>query len=664
MTDTLATVEFRDGIALLTIDNPPVNALSHALRKAISACLATVRDESDVTGLVLACAGRTFVAGADISELGQVNAPMLRDVIAELEALAFPTVAAIHGKALGGGFELSLGCRFRVAAADAAVGLPEVKLGLLPGAGGTVRATYLAGAEAALGLAGSGEPMPAAKARDNGLVDAVFDDGDLIGNAMAFLRARIAAGDMPPPVSKRGYAMPKSDPKALEATQARLARKGSTAAIAAVADAVRGAETLEFDAAMKTERALFEEALKSDRFGALRHVFFAERTAARVEGAAADAKPRPVSKVGVIGAGTMGAGIAMAFANSGFTVTITETSAEALERGLARVADTYAGSAKRGSISTAEATTRRERISGAVGLSGLAGCDLVIEAAFEDMDVKKQIFGELGGLLRPGAVLATNTSYLDVNEIAQASGRPDDVLGMHFFSPANVMKLVEIVRGDATAPDVLATALDVARRLRKQPVVVGVCRGFVGNRMLVARNAQLSTLLLEGASPAEIDAAFRDFGWPMGPCQMQDLAGLDISWRNRKSANTPDALPDRMCELGRFGQKTGKGWYVYPEGGRTPVPDPEVDALIAEMAAERGIERRAIDAAEIIERTHGPMVDEGRRILAEGIAARSSDIDVIWVHGYGFPRDLGGPMYWDDNLRTTPRAETKETDNG
>lgn len=644
-------------IAVITIDRPPVNALSQALRKLIEERLDEVAGDDAVKGVVLACAGRTFVAGADIEELGEVRPPTLHAVIDKLEALGKPSAAALHGTALGGGLELALGCTFRVASRDARLGLPEVKLGLLPGAGGTVRTTYLIGAEGTLKLAGSGNMMGAEAAQGIGLVDAVFDN-DLVANAIRFLSDRIDADDIPPPVSRRREAMPACDPQALDKLTAELCRKARSSAPELAAQSVRNALTLSFEDAMAEERRLFETATQSDRFGALRHLFFAERAAAKPSGDVAEAELRAVQTVAVIGAGTMGSGIAMAFANSGFDVIVRETDEAALKRGMERIADTYERSVKRGSLSAEEAGKRKARIAGTVAIADLASADLIVEAAFEDMAVKKTIFAELDAVARQGAILATNTSYLDVNEIARSTTRPADVLGLHFFSPANVMTLLEIVRGDETAPEVMATALKLARRLGKQPVVVGVCHGFVGNRMLQARNAALSQLLLEGATPAQIDAAFRAFGWPMGPCQMQDLAGLDIGWRNRKALGETDALPDRLCELGRLGQKAGKGWYLYDDS-RKPQPDPEVDAIIAEIAEKSGVARRTVTDAEIIERTHGPMIEEGRRILDEGIAARSSDIDVVWAHGYGFPRDLGGPMYWDDHLREKAQEKKK-----
>lgn len=651
------TLNRQDEIAVLTIDRPPVNALSHALRQLIAQRLSEVAADDTVRGLVVACAGRGFVSGAEISELGTAVHPMLRDLIEMLETLGKPSAAAVHGNALGGGLELALGCSYRVAAPSARFGLPEVRLGLLPGAGGTVRTTRLVGPVATQRLAGSGAVIDAPTALSLGLIDHIDPhapaDSAPVAAAIERLRAGIAAGDSPPPIAARAapdVQATANDIDALADEQCRKARSGAPMLAAA---AVKAAMTLPFDDAMRVERRLFDDALASPRFAALRHVFFAERAAAKPPADLDGSTARQVRQVGVIGAGTMGGGIAMAFANAGFRVTLHEVGQEPLDTGIARIGANYDRSVARGSLTRAEADQRRARIHGTTALADLSDCDLIVEAAFEDMAVKTAIFAELDGIARKGAVLATNTSYLDVNAIADATGRPGDVLGLHFFSPANVMRLVEIVRGAATTPDALATALGVVKALRKQPVIVGVCHGFVGNRMLAARNAQLSRLILEGAAPAQIDAAFRAFGWPMGPCEMQDLAGLDISWRNRRALGRTDALPDRLCELGRLGQKAGKGWYRYRDA-RTAEPDPEVDAVIAGIAADQGITRRHLTDAEIIERTHAPMIAEGRQILAEGVARQSSDIDVIWVHGYGFPRDLGGPMFWDDQGRAYP----------
>ncbi|UVK42459.1 enoyl-CoA hydratase/isomerase family protein [Mesorhizobium sp. AR07] len=636
----------RDGdVAVITIDNPPVNALSFHVREPLMQALVELRDEPSVAAIVIACAGRTFVAGADITEFGKpVQQPDLRAIVATLETIAKPTIAAIHGTALGGGLELALGCHFRVADASAKLGLPEVKLGLLPGGGGTVRLPRLVGALKALRMIVSGAPIGAEEAHAAGVVDAVFE-GDLTTHAVNFAREIARKGAPFTAVRDRDERLGETDLAAFDAEAASLAKKarGLEAPIAC-AQAVRNAVTLPFDEALTAERALFVKLVASDQSRAQRHLFFAEREAAKISGK--DVGKRRIARVGVIGAGTMGGGIAMAFANGGYPVTLLETSHEALQRGLATIDKNYAVSVTRGSLTEDAKRERLGQFKGSTGYADLADCDLIVEAVFEDMAVKKEVFARLDAVAKPGAILATNTSYLDINEIAASTSRPQDVLGLHFFSPANVMKLLEIVRAQKTAPDALASVVDLARRIGKVAVVVGVCHGFVGNRMLAARGAESEALLLEGATPRQIDQAFTDFGWPMGPFQMGDLAGLDISWRNRKARGQTAVIADTLCEQGHFGQKTGRGFYLYEAGARTPVPDPQVEALIRDKAAQMGIAPRAIGAEEIIERTLYPLVNEGAKILEEGIAARASDIDVVWVNGYGFPVGKGGPMFW------------------
>ncbi|MGX9119982.1 3-hydroxyacyl-CoA dehydrogenase NAD-binding domain-containing protein [Mesorhizobium sp. BHbsci] len=633
------------GVAVVTIDNPPVNALSFHVREPLMQALVSLRDEPDVAAIVIACAGRTFVAGADITEFGKpVQHPDLRAIIAMLETIAKPTVAAIHGTALGGGLELALGCHFRIADSQATLGLPEVKLGLLPGGGGTVRLPRLVGPLKALSMIVSGTPIGAAEALAAGLIDAVFD-GALTGQAVRFASEMAGKGGPFTPVRDRDGRLDKADLAAFDKAAAGLAKKarGLDAPIAC-AQSVRNAMTLPFEEALAAERELFAKLVAGDQSRAQRHLFFAEREAAKVAGK--DIVRRKIARVGVIGAGTMGGGIAMAFANSGFSVTVLEATQEALQRGLAMIDKNYAVSVSRGSLSEDNKRQRLGLFKGSTAYDDLADCDLIVEAVFEEMAVKKEVFGRLDAVAKPGAILATNTSYLDVNEIAASTSRPQDVVGMHFFSPANVMKLLEIVRAEKTAPDVLATIVELARRIGKVPVVVGVCHGFVGNRMLAARGTESEALLLEGATPQQIDRVFTDFGWPMGPFQMGDLAGLDIGWRNRKARGQTAMIADTLCEQGHFGQKTGRGFYLYENGSRTPAPNPEVEALIRDKAAEKGIAPRAIGADEIIERTLYPMINEGAKILEEGIAARASDIDVVWVNGYGFPLDKGGPMFW------------------
>ncbi|MET3579330.1 3-hydroxyacyl-CoA dehydrogenase [Mesorhizobium robiniae] len=633
------------GVAVVTIDNPPVNALSFHVREPLMHALVWLRDEPGVAAIVIACAGRTFVAGADITEFGKpVQQPDLRAIIAVLETVAKPTVAAIHGTALGGGLELALGCHFRVADAAAKLGLPEVKLGLLPGGGGTVRLPRLVGALKALSMIVSGTPIGAAEALAAGLVDAVFEGG-LTAQAVGFASEMVDKGGSFTPVRGRDGRLDQAELPEFDTQVGELAKKarGLEAPIAC-AQSVRNAITLPFKEALAAERELFAKLVAGDQSRAQRHLFFAEREAAKV--GAKDIVRRKIARVGVIGAGTMGGGIAMAFANGGFPVTLLETTQEALQRGLATIEKNYAVSVARGSLSEDTKRQRLDLFKGSTDYGDLADCDLIVEAVFEEMAVKKDVFGRLDAVAKPGAILATNTSYLDVNEIAASTSRPQDVLGLHFFSPANVMKLLEIVRAEKTAPDALATVVELARRIGKVPVVVGVCHGFVGNRMLAARGSESEALLLEGATPQQIDQVFTDFGWPMGPFQMGDLAGLDIGWRNRKARGQTAIIADTLCEQGHFGQKTGSGFYRYENGSRTPAPNPQVEALIRDKAAENGIAPRAIGAEEIIERTLYPMINEGAKILEEKIAARASDIDIVWVNGYGFPVGKGGPMFW------------------
>ncbi|MBO6718248.1 MAG: enoyl-CoA hydratase/isomerase family protein [Rhizobiaceae bacterium] len=649
----IVSVRREGDVAVVTIDNPPVNALSLRMRQPLYAALEALGTDDGVKAIVIACAGATFVAGADITEFGTSKAlerPNLPDLCTLLEDTAKPVVAAIHGTALGGGLELALACHFRVAVPSARLGLPEVKLGLLPGSGGTARLPRVVGPEKALKMIVSGNPIGAAEALKSELVDAIAE-GDLVADAVKFAAAKAAEGKPLVRIRDRDekLAPVRENTQGFEGLIAEVTRKarGLEAPIAAAA-AVRNAIEMPFDAALKAERDSFIHLVQGDQSRAQRHLFFAEREATKVAGVGKDVQPRPVKRTGVIGAGTMGGGIAMSLANGGIPVTILEMTDEALERGLGTISKNYSVSVDRGSISAEERDARLGRINGTTDYADLADCDLVIEAVFEEMPIKKEVFGKLDAIAKPGAVLATNTSYLDVNEIAAATSRPADVIGMHFFSPANVMRLLEIVRGEKTAPDVIATALDAGRRMKKVPVVVGVCHGFVGNRMLSSRSAELESLLLEGATPEEIDKAFLDFGWPMGPFQMGDLAGLDIGWRTRKSLGKTAVIGDALCEMGRFGQKTGKGFYLYEDGSRKPKPDPEVNKLIEDKARELGVNRRTIPAEEIIERTLYPMVNEGAKILEEKIAQRPSDIDIVWTNGYGFPIGKGGPMFWAD----------------
>jgi 3-hydroxyacyl-CoA dehydrogenase len=636
-------------VAVVTINNPPVNAFGFDVRHGVIEAMNRAEADPDVTCVVLTGGGRTFSGGADITEFGKTpRNPSLPDVNTRCETMSKPVVAAIHGFAFGGGLEVSLSCHGRIATADAKLALPEVKLGLIPGAGGTQRLPRLIGPEAALDVIVPGNPVGARKALEVGILDRVSGE-DLLADAKAFALELAAADEKPSALRDREDRLEaaRRDPSALDAHAAALTKKarGLEAPLACVR-AVRMALDTPFDEALAKEREIFIELMNGDQSKAQRHLFFAEREANKIPGIDRDVRPRKVSKAAVIGAGTMGGGIAMALANGGVPVTILEMNQEAIDRGMAVIQRNYDTSVKRGSISAEERDRRLGRLSTTTDYNDIADADLVIEAVFEEMSVKKVVFGKLDEVMKPGAILASNTSYLDVDAIAQMTKRPADVLGMHFFSPANVMKLLEIVRGKETAPDVIATALALGKQIGKVPVVVGVCHGFVGNRMLSSRSAENESLLLEGASPADVDKAFLDFGFSMGPFAMGDLAGLDIGWRTRKSLGQTAAIGDALCEAGRFGQKTGKGFYSYEDGPRDAKPDPWVDALIAEKAKELGVNRRNISADEIVERTIYPMINEGARILEEGIALRPSDIDIVWINGYAFPIGKGGPMFW------------------
>ena len=639
----------RDGRIMIVIaDNPPVNALKQEVRAGLAQALREAGDDDAVEVVVVACAGRTFFAGADISEFGQPpQSPSLGEVITQIEAMGKPVVAALHGTALGGGLELALACHFRVAASGARVGLPEVKLGLLPGAGGTQRLPRLIGPEKALRMIVTGEPVGAAQALADGIVDEIAA-GDLCEAATAFAR-RVVAERLPLRLIRNRDDKLVAEGFADAAADLTRRSRGREAPAACV-EAVRNAIVLPFDEGLRRESELFQKLVAGDQSKAQRHVFFAEREAAKVAGIPAETKPRPAARAAVIGAGTMGGGIAMCFANAGIPVTLIETGDDLPHKGLDRIAANYRATVARGGLGADDMERRISLIAGAVGLDAAAAADVVIEAVFEDMDLKKRVFAELDRVAKKGALLATNTSTLDVDAIARATSRPQDVVGTHFFSPANVMRLLEIVRGAESAPDAVATALALARRLGKAPAVVGVCYGFVGNRMLARRSVEAERLLLEGASPQEVEAVLTEFGLPMGPFAMMDLAGLDVGWLIRKSRGETAVIEDALCEAGHFGQKTGKGYFRYEAGSRAPIPDPEVERIILDASSRLGIARRKIEPSEIVERTIFPMINEGARILEEGIAARPGDIDVIWVYGYGWPVWRGGPMYYADRI--------------
>jgi 3-hydroxyacyl-CoA dehydrogenase len=649
---SVVTTLRKDGIATILVDSPPVNALSFAVRDGIATALAEIEHDSAVEAVVLRCAGRTFFAGADITEFGKpMREPDLRAVIARIEAFPKPVVAAIHGTALGGGLEIALGCHYRIALATAQFGLPEVKLGILPGAGGTQRLPRLMGVKPALDIMVSGDFFDARRALETGVIDAIV--AELEAAPHAFARS-IAARRPLPVVAGRDEKLQEAlaEPSLFDDFAASIARKTrGFPAPARIIDCVKAAVTLDFAAGMKREREALVELIASPESIAQRYFFFAEREAGKIPDVPSDTPLHRIDRAAVIGAGTMGGGIAMNYANAGIPVTLIETGAEALERGLAIIRGNYEATARRGGLSAAEVETRIGLITGSLKLEDVAEADIVTEAVFEEMGLKKELFATLDRLARPNAILASNTSTLDVNEIAAATTRPERVLGMHYFSPANVMRLVEVVRGSRTSKPAVASAFAVARRLKKVPVQTGVCYGFVGNRMLHRRTYESEALLLEGAAPAEIDKAIYDFGFPMGPCAMGDLAGLDVGYRIRRGLSvTLKNIADRLVEMGRMGQKTNAGYYRYEPGSRTPLPDPEVDALIDAVARERGINRRAIPPAEILERLLYPMVNEGARILEEGIALRASDIDVVWIYGYGWPAYRGGPMHWADSI--------------
>jgi 3-hydroxyacyl-CoA dehydrogenase len=638
-------------VAVVTIDNPPVNAMKQEVRAGLLDLVARAAGDPAVAAIVIACAGRTFVAGADITEFGRPSRPPTSiDVVEAIEAAQKPVVAALHGTTLGGGLELALGCHFRVAAPGTRLGLPEIKLGLLPGGGGTQRLPRLVGMDKALAMILTGEPIPAGEALDAGLIDEIVE-GDPVAGAIAFARRAVAQRRPLVLVRDREEKLAASrDVAAFDAAAANYTRRarGQKAPFAAV-EALRGAITLPVADALARERELFVELRDGDQSRAQRHVFFAEREAAKVP-ELANIKALDVKRAAVIGAGTMGGGIAMCFANAGIPVTVVETSAEALARGIDTITKNYRNTASRGGLSAGEMDARIGRITGTTDLAAVADADIVVEAVFEDLGVKQDLFGRLDRIAKADAVIASNTSYLDLDAIARSTARPGAVVGMHFFSPANVMRLLEVVRGAATSPQTLATAIAVGRKVGKIPAVVGVCHGFVGNRMLRVRAIEAERLLVEGALPQDVDGALTDFGFPMGPFAMSDLAGLDVGWRMRKAQGLTALVADQLCERGWFGQKTGRGFYVYEQGSRTPKPDPEVAQLIADTAARHGIARATLTKDEIVERLLFPMINEAARILQEGIARRPGDIDVIWVYGYGFPAWRGGPTHYADGV--------------
>ncbi|MDG5976874.1 3-hydroxyacyl-CoA dehydrogenase [Hydrogenophaga taeniospiralis CCUG 15921] len=636
------------GIAVIVIDNPPINAGSAAVRQGLMAAIETLRNDDTLEGAVLIGAGNTFIAGSDLREFGQpLTEPQLPAVIAAIEACGKPVVAALHGAAQGGGFELALGCDARVAAPGTVVGLPEVTLGIIPGAGGTQRLPRIVGIPPAIRMICSGERVLAAAALEAGLVDLIAT-GNLRSAAVAHARQlkgqkRLVRDRQVPPASSADVAT--------ATTAAPQAGKRRPAVQAAI-DAITATAQVGFDDGLADERAVFQRLRVSREAFALRHQFFAERESAK-HPSLGEATARPVERVAVIGAGTMGSGIAIAALDAGYRVLLLEQDAAALERGTGRIHAHYASRVQGGKLSASAAAACEARLQTSLDWADLASADLVIEAVFEELGVKQQVFQRIDALARPGAVLASNTSYLDLDAIAAATSRPHDVIGLHFFSPAHVMKLMEVVRGQSSAPDALATGLAVGKRLKKMPVLTGNAFGFIGNRLYAAYRRQCECMVEEGAWPEQVDAALRAFGFAMGPFAVADLSGLDIAWRMRQAqaaTRDPQAryvhIPDRLCEAGRLGRKTGAGYYRYPEGDQGPQVDEAVHALIAQARADKGLQPRELGDDEIVRRALLAIVNEAALLLAEGVAERATDVDVVLVNGYGFPRWEGGPVFW------------------
>jgi len=658
-----------DGVGVITLENPPVNALSLALRPALHDALTEGLQDDAVEAFVLTGGGRMFCAGADITEFssGASNEPpTLPDLIELMEDSPKPVVAAIHGNAMGGGCELGLGCHARVAAAGTRIGLPEVTLGLIPGAGGTQRMPRVIGVQAALDLIVTGKPMSAEKAHAAGLVDEVVPaGGDLVATSVAMARKLASSGTSPPRSRDREDRLEEArqNPGIFDDYRKSIAHRarGFEAPFACI-DCVEAAVTKPFEEGVAFERDTFQKLRTSDQSKAQRHVFFAERQAGKVRGVGPDTQELPIRKGAVLGCGTMGGGIAMCFANAGIPVTVTEGEQAALDRGIDVIRKNYSASVAKGRMSQEAMDACMGLIKPTLDFDSIADSDIVIEAVFENMDLKKDIFGRLDSLCRPDAVLATNTSSLDVNEIASVTSRPEQVVGLHFFSPANVMKLLEIVRGERTSPEVLATAMSLSKKLGKVGIVVGVCDSFAANRSLYAYTRQAGFLIEEGALPEQVDRVVYEFGFPMGPFAVGDLAGIDVGYKIRQHRPRPDGrysgIADKLYEMGRYGQKTGAGWFRYEKGKRTPIPDPVVTDLIIQESKELGIERREISDEEILQRCLYPMINEGARILEERIVERSSDFDLIWIYGYGFPRYRGGPMFWADLLGVDHVYET------
>jgi len=653
----VVSYELFENIGVITVNSPPVNALSHAVREGIqNALLQAQGDESDA--IMLICEGRTFIAGADITEFGKPpQSPWLPEVLSTIENSKKLVVAAIHGTALGGGFETALACHYRCALPSAKVGLPEVKLGLLPGAGGTQRVPRIAGVKAALDIMTTGNPVPAPLASQMGLVDEIIEDGDLKSGALSYIRDLIDSGAPLKRVRDINIDPSSIEPGFFENYRKGLARKArGQIAPDRIVSCVEAAVLMPMDKGLERERELFSELVQSTESAAMRHIFFAEREAAKILDVPADTPVRDIKKVAIIGGGTMGGGIAMCFANVGIPVTLLEINDEALQRGLGIIRKNYSITVKKGKMTESQVEDRLGLITGTMRYEDLGDVDLVIEAVFENPDIKKEVFAKLDAVCKPGCILASNTSYQDVDDIATATGRPEDVCGMHFFSPANVMKLLEVVRGEKTSKDVLATVMKLGKKIGKVCVLSKVCYGFIGNRMLSGYGREAQMLLMDGCTPAQVDSALENFGMAMGVIAMSDLAGLDVGYKARKARNDLPAdqkgyiVADTLVEMGRLGQKSGAGFYKYDPETRARTSDPEVESLIRDKAIELAIEQQEFSDEEILQRCFYPLINEGALILEEGIAQRPSDIDVVYVFGYAFPVAKGGPMFWADQI--------------
>jgi 3-hydroxyacyl-CoA dehydrogenase len=661
MTSINAVTDYvlEDDIGVITVDSPPVNALSAAVRDGLSEGMKAAEADASAKAIVIICGGRTFIAGADITEFGGAQrGASLFAIQDQIEGASKPVVAAIHGTALGGGLEVALACHYRVAVPSARCGLPEVNLGLLPGAGGTQRLPRIVGVERALQMVTSGQHVPASECLAMGLVDEIVEEGKLRSGAIAYSRQVVAEGRPLKKVREENEKIEaaRGHPEIFEAFRTSNARRfrGFLAPEYNIR-CIEAAVNEPFDEGIRTERRLFGELMAGPQSAAQRYAFFAERQAAKIPDVPDDTPVIPVNKVGIIGAGTMGGGIAMNFANVGVPVTVVEMKQEALDRGLGVIRRNYERTASRGGITEAQVQERSGLINGSLALEDLKDCDLVIEAVFERMDIKKDVFGRLDAICKPGAILATNTSGLNIDEIATATKRPEAVIGLHFFSPANVMRLLEVVRADHTSKEVIATSMRLARRIGKIAVLVGVCPGFVGNRMLGQRQRVANKLIMEGAMPWDVDRVLYDFGFPMGPFAMSDLAGLDIGWVKERSKG--ETIRDVLCEMDRRGQKTGAGWYDYDEN-RNARPSPVTEQILTNFVARSGANPRQIGDEEILERCLFPMINEGAKILEEKKAIRASDIDVVWVNGYSWPIYRGGPMWWGDHIGLPKVLET------